>query len=84
MDHQHDQLHAHDRSGRHDTARGGCCGSTFDRWRCDLPVGHDGAHRAGVGVARAEWNEQAAGLGLRGFARPVEHAERASRAAESG
>lgn len=56
------------------------CPSTFDRWMCTLPAGHDGPHRSCDGSERAEWNDRATGRRLRDLARPAEHAERAARA----
>ena len=68
MDHQHDTA---DGSAAGDqTPVGDRCGSTFDRWRCGLPAGHVGPHRADDGAQRAEWNERATGRRLRDLARP--------------
>ncbi|OIH94073.1 hypothetical protein [Curtobacterium sp. MCBA15_001] len=77
MDHQDDTVSGHvaqhcDRS----------CDSTFDRWRCTMPVGHEGPHRAGDASGRTEWNDRAAGRRLRDLARPAAHAERDARAAD--
>ncbi|OII37330.1 hypothetical protein BIU98_16185 [Curtobacterium sp. MMLR14_010] len=40
------------------------CPSTFDRWHCDRPVGHDGQHRSARGTERTEWNDRASGRRL--------------------
>ena len=57
MDHQHDTA---------DTATGDRrCDSTFDRWGCGLPAGHDGPHVSRDDVERVEWNDRAAGRRLR-------------------
>jgi hypothetical protein len=40
------------------------CPSTFDRWHCDLPTGHDGQHHSARGTERTEWNDRASGRRL--------------------
>lgn len=40
------------------------CPSTFDRWQCDQPIGHDGLHRSARGSERTEWNDRASGRRL--------------------
>lgn len=65
-----------------DGPTGGRCGSAFDRWRCVLPDGHDGPHRAGDASERTEWNDRASGRGLHDLARPRDLVERAARDAE--
>ncbi|MCJ1712854.1 hypothetical protein [Curtobacterium sp. VKM Ac-2922] len=62
--------------------RNGRCSSTFDRWCCELPAGHDGQHRVATERQRVEWNDRAAGHRLDGLARPAEHVAREARAAE--
>ncbi|MEG8034416.1 hypothetical protein QP157_03490 [Sphingomonas sp. LR61] len=41
------------------------CPSTFDRWRCDLILGHSGEHECVYGSERVRWNERATGHALR-------------------
>lgn len=69
MDHEHDAV-----SGQPapDPQHRRGCRSTFDRWRCVLPAGHEGLHRSGDDGGRAEWNDRATGRSLHSRPEPDE------------